>query len=151
MSTKDKPKGGSVDPPKDSNYVYNKKLLSMRKSFAQELDKMTEINTSADSQRHNLGQTSSLYQDYSSGVKKSSGLNKLLAEGHKRNVLMIYGSFYFLMIVCVYICARRLGVMRVLRFFSRIFWNLVARVTGLFGEGGENGLGKEDDLEGGEL
>ena len=41
--------------------------------------------------------------------------------------------------------------MRVLRFFSRIFWNLVARVTGLFGEGGENGLGKEDDLEGGEL
>lgn len=121
----------------DSDVAYNRKLLKLRKSFADEVEHMGEVSANLTSQKSNLGKTDSLYISYEEKISKSKLLTKELVRVHRRNVLMVYGSYYFLLAVCFYICFKRLGFMKLTRFFIRIFYRIFGGIFGLFGNGEE--------------
>lgn len=114
----------------ESKIAYNKKLLELRKSFAKEVDHMSDVSINLSNQKSNLGKTDSLYTDYDDKISKSKLLSKELARVHKRNVLMVYGSFYFLLLVCFYICFKRLGFLKLVRFFYRVIFGILGKVFG---------------------
>lgn len=114
----------------ESKIAYNKKLLQLRKTFAKEVDHMSDVSANLSKQKSNLGKTDSLYTDYDDKISKSKMLSKELVKVHRRNVLMVYGSFYFLLLVCFYICFKRLGFLKLTRFFSKIFFAIIGKFSG---------------------
>lgn len=128
----------------ESKIAYNKKLLELRKSFAKEVDHMSEVSTSLSNQKSNLGKTDSLYSNYDEKISKSKLLGKELIKVHKRNVYLVYGSFYFLLLVCFYICFKRLGFLKLVRFFK----NTLLWVFGKFMWNNQNKEITESGVEG---
>lgn len=111
--------------------AYTKKLLELRKSFASTLTHFSDVSTTLDSTSSNLNKSADVYTSYNTNIKKSRGLNNDLIKQHRRNVIMVYGSYWFLIIVCIWVSGKRLGIWRLLLAFMKgLLWSL-GKMVGL--------------------
>ena len=59
---------------------YTQKMLEMTKSASHNIDQMIDVSESLEKQSSRLDQTGGVYDNYSSRLNTSSGLNKKLVE-----------------------------------------------------------------------
>ena len=128
-----RPTPGGSSKKNESAIQYNKKMLEMRKKGGDILESMSVASGTLSQNSNDLKKTMGIYDNYSSNLGRSSELNQMLTKGHRRNVMLVYGSFYFLLLVCVYICSRRLGLIKIAKFLVRTVYSVVSSIFGLGG------------------
>ena len=130
---KEPPKNNNSEPDPKPSESYTSKMLSMSRSASDNLEIMHDVHASLDKQRDRLQTTGVVYDHLTGRVSKSGSLNNQLVTVHKRNVMMVYGSFYLLLAVCAWICLRRLGVVAVANKILGIFHFFISKIFGLLG------------------
>ena len=70
----------------------------------------SDVAVTLDSSSGKISESQNVYENYNTGIKRSKGLNQSLIRQHRKNVTMVYLSYWFLIAVCVWVCGKRLGV-----------------------------------------
>ena len=110
----------------------------------------TDVSITLDSSSGKISQSQGVYDNYNTGIKRSKGLNQNLINQHRKNVTMVYLSYWLLILVCVWVCGKRLGVWRLLLAFVKgLLWSM-GKLVGLV-KGDQNAPGVELNIEGTDL
>lgn len=100
----------------------NQALINARMASSEVVDSMRTSAETLDSTKDKFANTGEIYSDYYKEQDHSKKHIKQLRDQHKKNVLFVYGSFFFFLSVVGYIWIRRLLYNKFLYYIIGI-WN----------------------------